>query len=101
MIIKQQALTTKSVTYNNSTSATINTWSLAIPSNPNRQGWMIENISSNIIKIGVGDEFGNVTEFLALTAGEVNSQTGQVITSDLFVQSGTASQSFLASEYIT
>ena len=88
----------KVVIYNNSTSATTSTWTLAIPSNDLRQGWVIENMSANPIDIGIGDNTGSVTQILTLSAGEITEQTQTVITSSLFVKSGTASQTFLATE---
>lgn len=87
------------VFFNNNTSSTINTWTLALPANNKRQKWVLTNKGSDSIEVGLGDGLGNVTSLAVVAANSYKGEQDNVTAGDIFVRSATASQPFNLIEY--
>lgn len=98
--VNVEPLASKIVNYSNATTSSINTWSLAIPSNSMRVKWLIQNVDVSPIEIGISDSLGNVSRVFVLTSGQQQTSDNIITTDSLFVRSGAASQNFSALEYI-
>lgn len=87
------------VSYNNTTTVALNTWSLVVPKQKHRVKWYIENTGSGVLTIGVDDGKGNITESIVLGVGDNHIEEINVLESALFVSCDTASQPFNAFVY--
>lgn len=101
MITTINAKKVKAISYNLTTPAST-AWSLAIPKNSLRQGWLIHNnATSGIIKVGIGDNVNNVTEITEIGAKTSVNQSLMVTTDNIFVSSaGGSAISVSATEFI-
>lgn len=92
------------INFNSSTSATVNTWTLAISANPLRKSWRIINPTGSgvVMEVGQDDGLGNVTRYFSLVAGETITQVDWLTTGSLFIRNITSSAAiaYIANEGI-